>query len=102
MYKKFWSLGVFKGCDTFVLIVHFLNDKWEPCHVPIGFFEIGNTFGIAMTLQLNDLVTKHGLNVHVIACIKNKRNIFFNMTFALIFIMSCEFLGLLGLFVSNC
>jgi len=24
--------------DTFVLIVHFLNDKWEPCHVTIGFF----------------------------------------------------------------
>jgi hypothetical protein len=22
--------------DTFVLIVHFLNDKWEPCHVIIG------------------------------------------------------------------
>ncbi len=23
--------------DTFVFIVHFLNDKWEPCHVTIGF-----------------------------------------------------------------
>jgi hypothetical protein len=85
-----------------VLIAHFLNDKWEPCHVLVGFFEIGNTFGIAMALQLNNLVTKHGHNVHVIAYIKNKRNIFFNMTFALIFIVSCEFSGLLALFVSNC
>ncbi len=25
------------GVDTFVFIVHFLNDKWEPCHVTIGF-----------------------------------------------------------------
>jgi hypothetical protein len=66
-------LGVFKGCDTFVLIVHFLNDKWEPSHVLVGFFEIG----IAMALQLNDLVAKHGLNVCVIAYIQNKRNIFF-------------------------
>jgi len=30
--------------DTFVLIVHFLNDKWEPYHVTIGFFEIVETF----------------------------------------------------------
>jgi hypothetical protein len=43
-------LGVFKGCDTFVIIAHFLNDKWEPCHALVGFFEIGNTFGIAMTM----------------------------------------------------
>jgi hypothetical protein len=28
------------GVDTFVLIVQFLNDKWEPCHVTIGLFEI--------------------------------------------------------------
>ncbi len=47
----------------------------------VGFFEIGNTFGIALALQLNDLVTKHGFNVCVIAYIKNKKNIFFNMTF---------------------
>ncbi len=38
------------GVDTFVLIVHFLNDKWEPCHVTIGFFYITNTSGSAMVL----------------------------------------------------
>ncbi len=31
------------GVDTFVLIMHFLNDKWEPCHVTIGSFEKGET-----------------------------------------------------------
>jgi hypothetical protein len=30
------------GVDTFVLIIHFLNDKWELCHVIEGFFEIAN------------------------------------------------------------
>jgi hypothetical protein len=31
------------GMDTFVYIMHFLNEKWEPCHVTIGFFETTNT-----------------------------------------------------------
>jgi hypothetical protein len=36
--------------DTFVMIVHFLNDQWEPCHITIGFFEIVNTTKSAMAL----------------------------------------------------
>jgi hypothetical protein len=50
-----------------------------------------------MVLQLNDLVAKHGLNVRVIAYIKTKKNIFLNMTFTLIFIVSYEVSGLLAL-----
>jgi hypothetical protein len=45
------------GVNKFVLIVHFLNDKWEPCHVTIGFFEIVDTFRNAMILQMNDVAT---------------------------------------------
>jgi hypothetical protein len=30
------------GVHTFVLIIHFSNDKWELCHVTIGFFETAN------------------------------------------------------------
>ncbi len=44
--------------DTFVLIVHFLNDKWEACHVTIGFFEIVEIFGNAMSLQVNEVLTR--------------------------------------------
>ncbi len=44
--------------DTFVLIVHFLNDKWEPCHVTIGSFEIVETFGNAMFLQINEVLAR--------------------------------------------
>jgi hypothetical protein len=36
--------------DTFVFIMHFLNDKWEPCHVTTGFFEIVKTSRNAMAL----------------------------------------------------
>jgi hypothetical protein len=38
------------GVDTFVLIMHLLNDKWEPCHVTIEVLKITNTFGSAMIL----------------------------------------------------
>jgi len=38
------------GVDTFVMIVHFLNDQWEPCHITIGFFEIVNITKSAMAL----------------------------------------------------
>jgi hypothetical protein len=43
------------GMDTFVFIVHFLNDKWEPCHVTIGFFETTKNFKIVMALQVNEV-----------------------------------------------
>jgi hypothetical protein len=59
------------GIDTFVLIVHFLNDKWEFCYVTFRFFEIVNTNGNAMVIQVNDVLTKHGLNIHFFAHVKN-------------------------------
>ncbi len=31
-----WMLRA--GVDTFVMIVHFLNNKWEPYHIIVGFF----------------------------------------------------------------
>jgi hypothetical protein len=37
--------------DTFVMIVHFLSDKWEPYHIAVDFFEIVNTSGNAMVLK---------------------------------------------------
>jgi hypothetical protein len=30
------------GVDTFILIIRFLNDKWELYHITEGFFEIAN------------------------------------------------------------
>ncbi len=55
--------------DTFVFIVHFSNDKWEPYHLIIRFYEITTASSNAMPLQVNDLFTKHGFNfvlLHII------------------------------------
>ncbi len=50
-----------RGVDTFVFIVHFLNGKWEPCHVTIEVFEIANTSTSAMALQVDDVLANMGL-----------------------------------------
>jgi hypothetical protein len=88
--------------DTFFLIVHFLNDKWEPCHVTIRFFEMANKSRNAMAIQVNDVLAKHGLNTHVFAYVKNERNNLATMTFVLTFVVSCEVLGLSTPFVGSC
>jgi hypothetical protein len=36
------------GHDTFVMVVNFLNDSWEPSRVTMGIFEVQNTTGVAM------------------------------------------------------
>ncbi len=59
-----------------MVVVHFLDAKWEPCHVVIEFFEVVHTFGSALVLQVNDLLAKHGLKVCVIAYIKRGRQYF--------------------------
>ncbi len=81
--------------NTFVFIVHFLNELWEPCHVIIGFFETIETFENVMALQ-------HVLNACVIAYVKNKGGNLSTMTQALTSIVSCEKLGLAHPFVGSC
>jgi hypothetical protein len=90
------------GIATFVLIVHLLNDKWEPCYVIVEFFEIADRFGNAMVIQVNDVFAKHGLSTHILAYVKNERSNLATMTFALTFVVSCEVLGLLAPFVGFC
>jgi hypothetical protein len=88
-----------EGIDTFILIVHFLNDKWEPCHVIVRFFETINTSGNAMAIQMNNVFAKHGLNI--LAYVKDQRNNLATMTFALTLVVSCEVLGLSTFFVGS-
>ncbi len=87
------------GVNTFILIVHFLNNKWELCHVTMGFFKIVKTTKAVLALQMNDLLVKHRLNVHVLVYVKDKANNLSIMTFTFTLIMSCEILGMLILFV---
>ncbi len=87
--------------DTFVFIVHFLNDKWEPCHVTIEFFEIVDTSKSAMTLQVNNVLAKHGLNACVLTYVKIELNTISTMTSVLTLIVFYEVLGLLAPFVGS-
>jgi len=89
-----------EGIDTFILIVHFLNDNWEPCHVIVRFFETINTSRNAMVIQMN-VFAKHGLNIHDLTYVKDEGNNFATMTFALTFVVSCEVLGLSTFFVGS-
>ncbi len=76
--------------DTFVLNVHFLNDKWEPCHVTIGYSETTKTSRSAVALQVNDIFVKHGLKVQITTYVKDEANNLSTMTTILIFGVSCE------------
>jgi hypothetical protein len=67
--------------------VHFLNDKWEPCHVTIGFFEITKNFGSAMALQVNEMLAKHGLNACVTTYVKDEGSNISTMTIVLTFVV---------------
>ncbi len=54
-----------------------------------------------MALQVNEVLVKHGPNACVIAYVKDKRGNLLIMTQALIFIVSCEKLGLAHPFVGS-
>jgi hypothetical protein len=44
------------GVNTFVLIMYFLNDKWEPCYMTVRFFDIVDRSRNAMVLQVNNVL----------------------------------------------
>jgi hypothetical protein len=75
--------------DTFVMIVHFLNVQWMPCHITVGFFEIAEITRNAMALQVNDVLAKHGFITQVIAFVKDEGGNLSTMTIALAFMVSC-------------
>jgi len=99
-----FDLWMVKGSvDTFIQIVHFLNDNSEFCHVTKGFFKIVETTKGVLALQMNDLLVKHGLNVHVLVYVKDQANNLFHHDFHFYFncVLNCvfEILGMLVPFV---
>ncbi len=79
--------------------MHFLNDKWRPCHVTINLFETTKTSKNAMALQVLEILAKHGFNVGVIT---NVKDCISTMTSTLVFVVSCEVLGLTIPFLRTC
>jgi hypothetical protein len=43
------------GFDMFVLVVNYINKKWEPCHVIAIIFYVHETLRVAMAIQFKDL-----------------------------------------------
>jgi len=73
--------------DTFVLVVHFLHHNWEPGHVIIGLFEIIETFGVAMAIQVNEVLTTYGLNVNILTYVKDEGSNLSTMISVLTFVV---------------
>lgn len=40
------------GVDTLVLVINFLSDTWVPMHIVVGFFDVDETIGQSMVVQL--------------------------------------------------
>ncbi len=81
--------------DTF-----FIN-KWEPCHVTMIFFETTKKSKSSIALQLIEVLAKHGFNVGVIVYVKDEGGNFSTIISTLVFVVSCEVLGLTIPFVKT-
>jgi hypothetical protein len=49
------------GFDTFVLVINFLSDNWVPMHIIVGLFEVNETIGHSLVIQLQVLSDRFGL-----------------------------------------
>jgi hypothetical protein len=49
------------GVDTFAIVIIFLNEFWTFMHVTVGLFEVNETNGQSMAIQLESLLSKFGL-----------------------------------------
>ncbi len=74
VYVSF-NLWMFRGgIDTFALIINYLNEAWTSRHAIVGLFEVHETSGSVMVLQLQSLLEKIKLIHGVIAFVKNEGN----------------------------
>ncbi len=63
------------GCDTFRLIINFIDDQWVPCHVIIAFLETIDTLGATLAIQVNSLLVKFILTNKIITYAKDEGRI---------------------------
>jgi hypothetical protein len=84
---NFWMSKV--RMNTFVMILNFLNDKWEPCHIIVDFSDCKHFWEW-------HVLAKYGLNVWIIVYVKAERDNFNTMTNALCIDFFC-FLWSIGL-----
>jgi len=96
-----FDLWMSRGVDIFVLIIHLLDHNWESSHVIISLFETTKTSGIAMAIQVNEVLATYGFNAKILAYVKDQNNNLSIMTTTLTFIISCKVLGLTMPFIGS-
>jgi hypothetical protein len=96
-----FDLSMSRGVDTFILIVHFLNCNWELGH-QLACLKLQKPLGATMATQVNEMLTTYGLNVKILAYVKNESNDLNTMISALTFAVSCKLLGLRTSFIGSC
>ncbi len=75
--------------DTFAILINFINSQWVPCHVIVALFEATNTIGVAMAMQIRDLLASYNLLEKLIACVKDEGGNMSTLTRTLPSIISC-------------
>jgi hypothetical protein len=63
------------GYGTFVMVVSFINNFWEPTHVTVRVFEVQNIIDGTIENQVKILLDSFGLLDKVIIYIKNETKI---------------------------
>ncbi len=70
-----FDMWMFKDdVKTFVFVMNFLNQSWTPKHVIVSLFEMNETNGQNMVIQLDSLLSKFGLMHNLSAYVKEKGN----------------------------
>jgi len=97
----FWLIST-SVMDIFPLVIIFLNESGKPIHFTIGLFEMDDTSGRSMVVQLESLFSKFGLMHLVIAFVKNKGSNFSTIAITLHFIIICQPLKLNQVYEGTC
>ncbi len=90
------------GHETFVMVVSFLNDSWEPNHVTMRIFEVQNTTCATMANQVKVLLDFFGLLDKIITYVKDEGSNLNTLTNALTSVVSYFPLQLACPFVGSC
>jgi len=85
-----FDLWMSKGdVDNFALVINFLNESWIPMYVTMGLFQVHETSGQSMVIQLESLLSNFGL-MHCDCIVKNECSNLIAMAFTLHLIINCE------------
>jgi len=78
-----------KWFDRFVLVVNYIDEKWERCHIIINIFQVHETSKDNKVIQIKDLFSCYKFCDNEITYVKDENVNLNTFTFSLKNIMSC-------------